>query len=237
MSSAEGRAADQVELSFGGALRAAASAMTDDFVRFVIGNVVWLAMVGTAIVVGRVYPPGRVLVVVAFVGASHGLCRMAATTVRGRRARLLQFRQGVSRRRWAGLGLGCAQLALIALAATNVTIGSAQPSLLRAMSAAVSAYAGLFLVTSVLVVWPLLLDPDRDQLGIGVIVRHGLGVIASRPGRLVVLVIVEAVLVTVGLQTFVAAIVLPAFGLSIACWVVLPLADELVGRSDPSTGG
>jgi hypothetical protein len=122
------------------------------------------------------------------------------------------------------------QLALIALAATNVTIGSAQPSLLRVISAVVSAYAGLSLVASVLVVWPLLLDPERDRLRIGEIVRHGLGVIACRPGRLVALVIVEAVLVAVGLQTFVAAIVLPAFGLSISCWVVLPLADGLVGE-------
>ena len=78
-----------------------------------------------------------------------------------------------------------------------------------------------------LVVWPLMVDPLRDHLAIGELVRLGLVVVAARPARSLALVVFEAILVAIGLQTFVAALVLPAFGLLVASWIVLPLADAL----------
>jgi hypothetical protein len=229
---------DAPELSLWRAVRAAASAMSDDFVRFVAGNVAWLAVVGAALLTGRLFLPGHALLVL-IVPASYGLCRMTAFAVRGRPARLAQFRAGVTRRGWAGFGLGCLQLVLLALAATNVTIAVQAPSLPLVLSAAVSAYSGLFLSATVLAVWPLLLDPAREQMAMRSIVRLGLVVIAARPGRQLALVILEGVLVAVGLQAFVAALLLPAFGLLVSSWVVLPLADELATNSgspaDPRT--
>lgn len=215
-----------LELSLWRAVRAAASALSDDFVKFVAGNAAWLAVAGLGLLAGRVVVPAHALLVLN-VPVSYGLCRMAAFAVRGRPARLPQFRDGVTQRGWAGFGLGCLQFALLALVATNVTIAVQAPSLPIAVAAVASGYAGLFLMASVLVVWPLLLDPEREQLPLRSIVRLGLVVIAARPGRHLALVVLEAVLIAVGLQAFVAALVLPAFGLLLASWVVLPLADEL----------
>ena len=217
---------DTCELSLWDAMRAGAGAMSDQFVRFAIGNLVWLAVVGAALLVGRVYVPGNVLLVLG-VGASCGLCRMAACTIRGKPAVLTEMRTGLAQRGWTGFGFGCLQLVIVAVAATNITIAVQTPRLPMILSAVVSGYAGVFVAATILVAWPLLLDPDREQMAIGQVVRLGLVVIAARPGRHLALVILEAFLVAVGLQTFVAALVLPAFGLLVACWVVLPLADDL----------
>jgi hypothetical protein len=214
------------ELSLWSALRAATKTITDDFVRFVAGNVAWMAVVGTALLAGRVYVPGYALVVLV-VAASFGLGRMAAFGVRGCPPRLVWLWAGFTHRGWAGFGLGCLQLIMLAVAVANIAIAIQAPRLQLIVSAVVSGYAGLFLAATVLAVWPLLLDPRRGDKTISQIVRLGLVVIAARPGRLLALVVVEAGLVAVGLQTFVAALVLPSFGLLLASWVVLPLADEM----------
>jgi hypothetical protein len=229
VSGARDQVEDGGELSVAGALRPAAWSMADDFVRFVAGNVTWLAVAGGAVLVGRFAPPGYLLLLLV-VAASLGLCRMAAIAVRGRPVRLQQFREGLTLRGWAGFGLGCLQSGLLALAVINVTIAWRVPTLPLVLSAVVSGYAAIFVTATILAVWPLLLDPARDHLAIGQIVRLGLATIAARPARQFALVMLEAVLVAVGLQTFVAALVLPGFGILLAAWVVLPLADELADR-------
>ena len=167
--------------------------MSDDFVRFVVGNAAWLAAVGAALLVGRGYLPGNILLVLGVV-ASFGLCRMATCTVRGKPAVLGQMWTGMTQRGWAGFGLGCFQLVIVAVAVTNITIAVQTPRLPMILSAVVSGYAGIFVAATILVVWPLLLDPDREQMTIGRTVRLGLVVIAARPGRHLALVVLEAVL-------------------------------------------
>jgi hypothetical protein len=228
MTRVEDRGAEVAERSFIGALRAGAVAMTDDFVRFLIGNVVWLAIVGAALLAGRLAPLGNVLVVGACVTASFGLCRMAALGVRGRPARWQHFRQGITARGWAGFGLGCLQAGLVALAVVNVTIAWRVATLPLVASAVVSGYVAIAASATVLAVWPLMLDPERQGLPLGHVVRLGLVAIAARPGRHLALVLLEVVFVAVGVQTFVAALVLPSFGFLVATAVVLPLADHLV---------
>lgn len=218
------------ELSLWRGVRAATTAMTDDFVRFVAGDVAWLLIVGGALIGGRLFVPAYALLCLV-VAVSFGVCRMATFAVRGSPPRLSQLWAGVTRRGWAGFGLGCIQMVLLAVVATNIVIAIEAPSVPLVLSAVVSGYAGLFLAATVLSIWPLLLDPGREQLPIRRIVRLGLVLIAARPGRYLALVIVEALLVAVGLQTFIAALVLPALGLLLACWVALPLADELTNPS------
>jgi hypothetical protein len=118
-------------------------------------------------------------------------------------------------------------MALLATACTNVIIAVQRPSIPLVLAALVSGYIGLFVAATVLVVWPLMVDPRRQHLPTGELVRLGLVVIAARPARYLGLVMVEAILVAIGLQTFVAALVLPAFGLSVASWIALPLADAV----------
>jgi hypothetical protein len=219
---------DERGLSLWRGLRVAASALSDDFVAYVGGNVAWLVSVGLAVLAGRVFIPGYIVLLIVVPG-SFGLCRMAAIAVRGNHARLSQFRAGVSARGWTGVGIGSMQLLLLVLAGANVTIAWQAPSLPLVASATASLWVGIFVAASVLVVWPLLHDPDREQLSVTSILLLALVIIAARPGRLFALVVVEALLITVGLQTFVAALVLPALGLLLASWVVIPLADELTG--------
>jgi len=218
------------DLSLWRALRAAASALTDDFISFVAGNVMWLFAAGAALLVGRIALPGHALLVL-LVPASYGVCLMAVSAVRGRPARLTQLRAGATVRGWSGFWLGAGQLLVLALAVTNATIAVQAPSLPLVLAAVVSGYAGLFVAASVLAIWPLLVDPDRAHLPMRSIARLGFAVIAARPGRLLALVVLEVVFVVVGLQTFVAALVLPALALLVASWVVLTLADELVGNA------
>lgn len=207
------------------AMKAAASSVSDDFGRFVVANAVWLAVAAGAVQAGN-FVFAAYAALLLLVPASYGVCRMAANAARGRPARLAQLRAGSMSCGWAGFGLGCAQLIVIGLAATNVTIAAQAPTLLLVLSAIISGYAGLFVMATVFVLWPLLLDPAGTR-AVGPTLRLGLTVIATRPARILALVLVEAGLIAAGLQAVPAALILPAFGLVLASWVVLPLADQI----------
>lgn len=217
---------EPVELSIWRSLRATVSSMSDDFLRFVAGNLVWLLIAAAALLLGRVFLPAHLLGVL-LVPASYGLARMATNAVRGRPARLYQFRAGAWRRGAAGFGLGCAQMLVVVLGTLNIILGVQAASLLLVLSAIFSGYVLLAVGASVATIWPLLLDPARDQVPTRRLIRLALTVIAARPGRIVVLVLIEAVLVAVCLQALIAAVLLPSFGILLASWVVLTTADQI----------
>lgn len=214
------------ELSVWRSVRATVSSMSDDFLRFVAGNLLWLLCAAAALLLGRFFLPAHLLAVL-LVPASFGLARMAANSVRGRPARLYQFRAGAWHRGAAGFGLGCAQLLAVTLGALNIVLGVQAASLLLALSAIFSGYVLLAVGATIATMWPLLLDPVRDQVSTRRLCRLALTVIAARPGRIIVLVLIEALLVAFGLQTFIAAALLPSFGILLASWVVLTAADQI----------
>jgi hypothetical protein len=109
----------------------------------------------------------------------------------------------------------------------EITVAVQAPTLPLVLSTIISGYTALFVTATVFVIWPLLLDPDRG-LAVSAAIRLGLTVIANHPVRILALVVSEAVLIGVGVQAFVAALVLPAVGLVLASWVVLPVADRLM---------
>lgn len=217
---------DVVELSLWRSVRAAVSSLSDDFLRYVAANLVWLLVAAAALVLGRVFLPAHLLALL-LVPASYGMARMAANSVRGRPARLYQWRDGAVRRGPAGLGLGCAQMAVAVIGTLNIVVGIQAASLPLVLSAIFSGYVLLAVAASMTALWPLLLDPARDQVSTRGLGRLALTVVAARPGRILGLVLIEALLVAVGLQAFVAAVILPSFGILLAAWVVLTAADQI----------
>lgn len=217
---------EAAELTLWRSIRAAVSSLSDDFLRFVAANLAWLAVAGATLLLGRVSFPAHLLSLL-LVPATFGLARMAANSVRGRPARLHQFREGPLRRGAVALGLGCVQVVVATLGTLNIIVGVQAPTLPLVLSAIFSGYVLLVVAATISALWPLLMDPARDRVPIRRLIRLSLTVIATRPGRMFGLVLVESLLVAVALQAFVAAVILPGFGVLVAAWVVLTAADRI----------
>lgn len=113
------------------------------------------------------------------------------------------------------------------LGTLNIIVGVQAPTLPLVLSAIFSGYVLLVVAATISALWPLLMDPARDRVPIRRLIRLSLTVIATRPGRMFGLVLVESLLVAVALQAFVAAVILPGFGVLVAAWVVLTAADRI----------
>jgi hypothetical protein len=216
------------------ALRSSVSALTDDFARFLVANVVWLAVTALVLVLGRLHVAAHLLLIV-LVPITAGLGRMAAYTAREQVARLGHFREGMVARWPASMFLGALQLLVAAVSWLNLQVGLTAATLPLVAAAIASAWLLLLVAASAVTVWPLLLDPDRDEAPVGRLLRVALAVAMARPGRIAILVAIVVVLVMVGAQFLVAAVLLPSLGVLAATHATVPIADRLEGRTPSDT--
>lgn len=210
-------------------LRASVSSLTDDFGRFVGANVVWLAVALLPIMFARLHPAGNLLAL-ALVPATAGLGRMAAVTVRDHAVRARHFRRGATVRWRFALVLGALQFGIGTVSWLNVGIGVTAMSLPLVVAAVASAWLLLVVAASAVSVWPLLLDPERDELSLRPLLRLAMATVVTRPGRTILVIAVEVVVVQVAAQFLIAAVLLPSVGVLFATHAVIPVADRLEGR-------
>jgi hypothetical protein len=208
------------------ALRAAASTLADDVLRFVGAAAFWLLLATVVLLIGRMHLAGSVLLLV-LVPATAGIGRLAAYAFRGLPPRLPQVLEG-ARHRWPGaLALGAFQLLVTGIALLNVDLGLTFATWPLVVAAIVSVNLGVMATVVGTTVWPLLVDPARDDVATSQLVRLGLEVVAVRPLRVLGMDVLLAAMLVVSLQTFVGALVLLPLGVLLTTHLVLPAADRL----------
>jgi hypothetical protein len=215
-------------------VRAAFSGMADTPGRFLLANLIWLLAAALAITSGASYRPAYVLTVLV-VPVSCGLARMAGHAARKDLPRLRHFLQGARHRLWTHLAIGAAQCLVLAVALVNIAIGMGGASLLFALVTVVAGYVALGTGVLAVVVWPLLLDPQRRDAEVRAVFRLALAVITARPISVGVIALIVVALLAAVAEVVVLGVVLPSFGALLAANFVLPVADRLQGTGRATT--
>lgn len=213
-------------------LRDSALGVSDDFGRLVALQGLWLLPWILGLGLGLVHILGHVLLL-AVIPASSALLRAAAGSFRGTAVRLAAARSGATHRWPAAMSIAVLQLLVALIAFVNLQIGLGGATVPMVAAGVLSAWVLLLVAASVVVLWPVLLDPAHDDVPTRQVARTALAVALRRPGRVVLLLVLLVLCVVVIRQTVVAVLVLPAYGAFLLAHGVLPVADDLEGRADP----
>jgi hypothetical protein len=211
-------------------IRAGTRALFDDFGRFIAVNAAVVAIGVLVALLAALHVAGT-LAAVLMIPALAALGRMAASTARDRVARLPQAREGIWHRWPTTFVLGVVQLVLLVVGWFNLQLGLAAASLPLIAGGVASGWVVLLVAAAAVASWPLLLDPERDDVGVKPVLRLAGAVAVARPMRTLFLVLLLAVVTLVSVQTIVGAFVLPSFGVLVAAHTVIPVADRLEGRT------
>jgi hypothetical protein len=208
----------------------AAESFFDDLVPLVVGNLVFGASLLVAVLGAQLSILGNLLAIPLALPAA-GVMRLATHQVRRGSVRLSAFLDGL--RRWRlVLGLAAIQVVATLLLVLDAVIGAATGSVLGGVLMLLAIYALAALWAFAVVAWPIMLDPERDDLPVRQKLRTALLVFLARPLRALALALVVGLVLAVAT---VAIIVVLVFGFAFACLVAahytLPTADGLTGRS------
>lgn len=217
-------------MTIGSALRGAAVDFYFNSWRFVPANLLWGIAALAVLVLGATWPPAFALVVLLAVPVA-GIHRMAALIVRGEPAAFSDFVGGMRRFAAPALGIGAGAALVATILTTNVVVGFQAGGPLGWFIGATAIYGDIALAMFLIAIWPILVDPRREDATVRRrMVVAGL-VVIGRPGRLFLLTLVVLVLLAVS-TLLLAAIVLVAVGYSslVAARWVLPTADGLESR-------
>ena len=198
--------------------------------RLAPANLAWGAVLIASVLASPTSLLGALLFIVLAV-PTVGIYRMAALISRGEPAGFSDFLQGMRRFGMAGamLGLGAAALAFVFI--TNVFVGLGADNPLGWLVSALALWGFVGLAMLLTVVWPLLVDPHREDVGLrGRLTLAGL-VVIGRPLRVLALTGVVAVTLAVSTVLFaLLAMVSVAYIALVSSRYVLPLADEVEAR-------
>jgi uncharacterized membrane protein YesL len=217
-------------VSLGGALRASMHDFYFNSWRLAPANLLWGAVLILAVIASPTSPIGLVLLV-ALAVPTVGIYRMSALIARGEPAGFSDFLQGMRHLGPAAalLGLGAAALAYVFT--TNVFVGLGADNPLGWLISALALWGLVGLAMLLVAAWPLLVDPDREDIGIRSRLTLAGLVVIGRPLRVLALTLVVAVVLTVSTVLFaLLAMVSVAYIALVSCRYVLPLADELEAR-------
>lgn len=221
---------------FGSAVREAGLDLYYHSVRLVPANVLWgVSLVGVAYVVSRdlVFAP----LLVVMVPLTMGLMGMATTLVRSRRLFWSDAVDAVRPRFWSQLGIGIAQLVLIAVAAADVLIGLQLPGLVGPVVVIGGIYTLAAIWLLAVTTWPLLLDPERRRDRIRPRLRLGFMLAVAHPLRMGAAAASLGVLLAVSTVLAAALVTVSgALAMLIAAHYILPAADRLEGRATLEVG-
>lgn len=214
----------------GAAVSSAASDFYFNSWRFVAANVAWSLALLAVLFLAVFWTPALLLLVLVAAPLA-GLHRMAALLVREQPVGLDDFFDGTRRYgvRAAGIAAGGAMVA--AALVTNAVTGFTSDGPLGWFLGATAIYGLIALAMFLVAVWPVLVDPNREAAPLRRTVRLAALVVIGRPGRLLLVTLLIAVILLIS-TVLLAAIVL--FGVAFASIVgtrwVLAAADELESR-------
>jgi hypothetical protein len=114
---------------------------------------------------------------------------------------------------------------------TNVALGIALGGAVGGIVATLAAWGLIVSAVLALVIWPLVVDPRREDVPAIARARLGGLVVLAAPGRIGLLAVVAAVILAVSTVAFVAVLsVSLAYVAVVAARYVLPTADALEAR-------
>jgi uncharacterized membrane protein YesL len=216
--------------SIGQAMRLAASDFYFNSLRFVPANVAWAITILAVLFAAITWTPAIVLVVLVAVPIA-GIHRMAALLTRGEATSFSDFFAGMRRFGLHASGILAAATIVAAVLVTNVVTGFASDSPLGWFVAATALWGLVALMMAVIAIWPVLVDPRREDRPVRRRLQLAGLVVIGRPGRLFVLTLLIAVIL-VASTVLLGAIILVgvAYASLVATRWVLPAADELEAR-------
>jgi len=216
--------------SIGQAIRLAGSDLYFNSLRFVPANLVWALALLAVLLAAVTWPPALVLGAFLAVPVA-GIHRMAALLARGEATSISDFIVGMRRFGLQATGIlaGAAILAIVLV--TNVATGFASEGPVGWFVGATALWGLVALVMVVIAIWPVLVDPRREDRPLRRRLQLAGLVLIGRPGRLFLLtVLVLAILVASTVLLGAIVLVGVAYTSLLATRWVLPAADDLEAR-------
>jgi hypothetical protein len=206
----------------------AAESLFDDLVVFVAANLAFGLGLLVAALAAQLTVFGYLLAIPLALPAA-AVMRLATLSIRRGTPRLADLAWAYRRPRRV-LGLATAQVVLAGLLALDAAIGGAAGTFIGTILAIASLYGLLVVGVLAVIMWPLLLDPAREERPLRSLLRLAAVLLLTRPVRIGLVGLVVGVLL---LLSVLGVVVILSFGLALA-WLtaahaVLPMADALEG--------
>ena len=217
-------------MSIGSALRASLHDFYFNSWRLAPANLVWGVLLVAALIAGPLTLLGMALLMLLAVPTA-GLYRMGALIARNEPAAFSDFLGGMRRYgvRALAIAVGAATLAFVFT--TNVIVGLQAGNPLGWFISAMALWGDVGLLMLLTTLWPILVDPAREGLGLRQrVTLAGLAVI-GRPVRVLVLTVVLVLILAASTVLFAALIIVSvAYVAIVSSRVILPLVDEVEAR-------
>jgi len=176
------------------------------------------------------WPPAVLLGVLVAVPIV-GMHRMAALLTRGEPTSISDFLDGMRRFGLAAAGITVGVAILGVVLVTNVVTGFTSSSPFGWFVGATALWGLVALAMAVVAIWPVLVDPRREDRPLRRRLQLAGLVVIGRPGRLFVLtLLIAAILVVSTALLGVIVLVGVAYASLLATRWVLPTADDLEAR-------
>jgi len=198
--------------------------------RFVPANLAWTIVVLAVLFAAINWPPAVLLGVLVAVPIV-GMHRMAALLTRGEPTSISDFLDGMRRFGLAAAGITAGVAILGVVLVTNVVTGFGSSSPLGWFVGATALWGLVAMAMAVVAIWPVLVDPRREDRPLRRRLQLAGLVVIGRPGRLFVLtLLIAAILVVSTALLGVIVLVGVAYASLLATRWVLPTADDLEAR-------
>jgi hypothetical protein len=215
-------------------LRSALRTSLQDFYfnswRLAPANLVWGVLLVAALVAGPLTLLGIALLVLLAVPTA-GLYRMGALIARNEPAAFSDFVGGMRRYGVQALAIAVGAAILAFVFTTNVIVGLQAGNPLGWFISAMALWGDVGLLMLLTTLWPVLVDPEREGVGLRQrVTLAGLAVI-GRPVRILVLSVVIVFVLAASTILFAALIIVSvAYVAMVSSRVILPLVDEVETR-------
>ena len=214
----------------GGAFREAAFDMYYNSWRMVPANLVWGLGFIVVLVAAAVWLPALAFGALLAVPVA-GLYRMAAMIERGSGTSFADFVTGMRRFFRPALAIGLSAVFLAIVFTANVVIGLQFGGWFGWFLSAMALYADIALAMVLVALWPILVDPLREELPIRRRLWLAVLVNLARPGRMFLVTVLLVAILAVSTILFAAIVTVSVAYVSlVAARYVLPVADRLEGR-------
>lgn len=198
--------------------------------RLVPANLIWGFVLLGVLAVSVAFPPALVLLVLLAVPTA-GLHRMAALLARDEHAGFSDFIEGMRRYAAPAVAIGLAAALLAAVFTTNVVLGVRAGNPPGWFLAVMALYGDVALATFLISVWPVLVDPHRDELSLRRRLTLAGLIVVARPIRLLALLAIVMVILALSIVVLGAIVLVSAAFVSLlATRTVLPMVDAMEAR-------
>ncbi len=217
----------------GGALRAAAVDLYFNSWRLVPANAIWGLLLVVTVALGVYWFMGAVLLSLMLAIPTAGIYRLAALIARGDASAFSDAVAAYRRFLRPALVLGLVGTVGTGILGINILTGLLTLGGPFGWAVATAGAWGLIILWAwLLCLWPLVVDPRREESSLREQMQLAALLVLAFPSRIGALVMITALLLAVSTVLFAALITITlAFCALLGCRYVLPAADRLEGRA------